>query len=50
VEKGPKDLGPFYLSEVYVSIERGRRKEERKKTPPQIKTLTTLSHLASRKK
>jgi hypothetical protein len=24
--------------------------EKRKKTPPQIKTLTTLSHLASRKK
>jgi hypothetical protein len=29
--KSPKDLGPYYVSEVDVSIERGRRKEEEKK-------------------
>jgi hypothetical protein len=32
MKKSPKDLGPFYLSEVYVSIERGRRREEGKTT------------------
>lgn len=47
--KSPKDLGPCYFSEVDVSIVRGRR-EEKKKTPPQIKTVATLSHLASRRK
>jgi hypothetical protein len=32
MEKSPKDLGPFYLSEAYVSIERGRREEKKNAT------------------
>jgi hypothetical protein len=37
MEKSPKDLGPFYLSEAYVSIEGGRRRKEKKKCHLKLK-------------